>query len=269
MREREYYQSPGAIECVQFINAEEAGYFSKFDATKGFHQIELHADCRDLTTFPTPFRRFRFKRAPFGITSIPEYYYRRMTEALRGLKGITRFVHDILVHGRDEVEHLQNVRKFLDRSCSQEIRLNKDKFLFKETTIKFAGLLVHREVFWIRPKTVAAIKEFLVTTSMSNMRSFHGLANQLNPFDSELAKKLKPLRHLPKSRDNGKFHMSAGDVETFNDVKSYLSAPATLAYYQPSQAVQLYTDAASTKGYRFVLKQKQSSGKWRKIMVGS
>ena len=266
---REYFQSAGAIECVQFINSEEAGYFSKFDATKGFHQIELHEECRDLTTFLTPFGRFRFKRAPFGITSIPEHYNRRMSQALQDLKGITRFVDDTLVYGRDETEHLQNVRSFLDRCREQGIRLNQDKFLFKETTIEFAGLLVNKDGFQIHPKTVAAIKEFPVPTSVSDMRSFHGLANQLNPFDSEVAKKMEPLRHLLKSRDNKKFQMSADDIETFEKVKSFLSSPATLAYYQPGQPVQMYTDAACTKGYGFVLKQKQTSGTWRTIMVGS
>ena len=266
---REYYQSPGAIECVQYINAEEAGYFSKFDATKGFHQVELHEDCRDLTTFLTPFGRFRFKRAPFGITSIPEHYNRRMTEALRGLKGITRFVDDTMVYGRDKKEHLHNVRKFLERCREERIRLNKEKFVYNKEEIEFAGLLVNKEGFQIHPKTVAALKEFPVPTSISDMRSFHGLANQLNPFDNELAKKLEPLRHLLKPRNNKKFEMSKDEVRTFNEVKCYLSSPATLAYYQPGQPVQLYTDAACTKGYGFVLQQRQSSGQWRTIMVGS
>ena len=116
---REYYQSPSVIDWVQFINVEQATLFSKFDARKGFHRNELTESLKELTTFPTRFGRFRFERASFGINVIPEHYDRRMNEALQGLPGYTRLVDDTLVYGRDEHEHPQNVRAFLQRCREQ------------------------------------------------------------------------------------------------------------------------------------------------------
>ena len=54
--------------------------FSKLDAECGFHQILLSEDSQKLTTFINPFGRYCYTRLPFGITSAPEIFQRRMSE---------------------------------------------------------------------------------------------------------------------------------------------------------------------------------------------
>ena len=48
---RERYQSPSVLEVVQNIQADHASLFSTFDAWKGYHQIELAQESKNLTTF--------------------------------------------------------------------------------------------------------------------------------------------------------------------------------------------------------------------------
>ena len=67
---REGYQSPTPLECVASITAEKAKMFSSFDALKGYHQCPLDPASQELTTFITPFGRFKYLRAPFGLSSI-------------------------------------------------------------------------------------------------------------------------------------------------------------------------------------------------------
>ncbi|UYV63522.1 hypothetical protein LAZ67_2004456 [Cordylochernes scorpioides] len=57
----------------------EARFFSKLDANSGFHQIPLSPDCQHLTTFITPFGRYKYCRMPFGISLAPEYFQRIMS----------------------------------------------------------------------------------------------------------------------------------------------------------------------------------------------
>ena len=61
-----------------------AKLFSVFDASDGFWQVELDDESSSLTTFNTPFGRYRWKRMPFGINSASEAWQRKMREHIDG-----------------------------------------------------------------------------------------------------------------------------------------------------------------------------------------
>ena len=71
-----------------------ATVFTKLDANSGF----LEPQSAILTTFITPFGRFCFNRLPFGITSAPEHFQRKMSSILSGVEGSVSLADDILVY---------------------------------------------------------------------------------------------------------------------------------------------------------------------------
>ena len=74
---------------------------STLNATSGFWTLKLDEESSKLTTFQTPYGRYRFLRAPFGIKSIPEIYQRVMTEMLQDIEGANVIVDDIIVWAED------------------------------------------------------------------------------------------------------------------------------------------------------------------------
>jgi hypothetical protein len=84
---REHYQLPTVEEVTTRLTG--AKKFTVCDAEDGFHQIQLDKDSSYLTTFNTPFGRFRsWTRLPFRISSAPEVWQRRMHEFVEGLEGV-------------------------------------------------------------------------------------------------------------------------------------------------------------------------------------
>ena len=91
---RERYQSAIPAQAVADIAAENAKIFTKINTLKGYHQCPLNEDSQLLTTFITPFGRFKYLRAPYGISSISEHYNCRMDDAFAGPTGYRRIVDD-------------------------------------------------------------------------------------------------------------------------------------------------------------------------------
>jgi len=266
--QREVYSSPTVLETVQTINADKAKIFSKFDAKKGYHQCELDEESKDLTTFLTPFGRFRYERAPFGVNSIPEHYNRRMQEALENLPGVARVVDDILVYGATREEHDENVKKLLQRCQERNIRLNEEKFVYCQEEIEFAGVIINKDGFKANLDLMKAIAEFPEPCTAKEVRSFHGTVNQLSPYDSKLSQKLEPIRHLLKVK-KGPIKLTEEESRAFEEVKKHLTSPETLAFYRPNQPLRIFTDAACTSGYGFVVQQQQPDGKWKPLLCNS
>ena len=90
---REHFPMPTKEEIATRLHG--AKVFSVFDASNGFWQVELDEDSSLLTTFNTPFGRYRWKRMPFGIKSAPEVWQRKMREHIEGLKGVEVIADDI------------------------------------------------------------------------------------------------------------------------------------------------------------------------------
>ena len=95
--QRPKYQIPTLEEILPQLT--QAKIFSVLDAKDGFHQVKLDTASSYLTTFWTPFGRYRYLRMPFGISSAPEEFQRRMHMIVEGLPGVAVIADDILVYG--------------------------------------------------------------------------------------------------------------------------------------------------------------------------
>ena len=262
---RERHQSTPPAVAVADIAGSKAKYFTVLDAFKGYHQCPLDKDSQLLTTFITPFGRYKFMRAPFGLSSISEHYDRRMYEAFQDLTGFRRIVDDVLVFDEDLTSHVNHVRQFLQRCEERGISLGRDKFQFCQTEVEFAGFHLSQDGYHISDDITQAINNFPTPSSRTDLRSFFGLVNQLTGSSDSVSSALAPIRPLLSTRND--FLWDTTHTESFLKAKQVLTTAPTLAFYDVSRPTRILTDT-SRLGLGFVLQQ-EHHGEWKLIQAGS
>ena len=137
---RERHQLPVVDQTLAQLAG--ARVFSKLDANSGFWQIPLSLESAILTTFMTPYGRFCFQRLPFGITSAPEHFQRRMQDLLCDIPGVVCLMDDVLVHGDTQEQHDKILLKVLKRLQEAGVTLNLEKCQFSKDSVKFLGHVI-------------------------------------------------------------------------------------------------------------------------------
>ena len=261
---RENYIIPKGESTLGSI-ASKGHIYTKLDANSGFHQVVLSEDSARLTTFITPFGRYMFRRLPFGISSAPEYFQKRMDSELSGLAGVVCHLDDILVIGRNQREH-ERLRAVLDRLVKCGLTLNVDKCAFSQSELPYLGQIIDGDGIRIDPGKVKAIVDMAEPTDVSELRRFLGMLNQLMKFCSDLAEKTNALREL--LRKQHAWIWGQPQKRAFNVLKDELSSNRVLALYDPKRETIVSADASSF-GLGSVLLQRQLTGEMRPVAYAS
>lgn len=122
-------------------NLGKAKYFSCLDLTSGFHQIPLHKESRDITSFSTDDGQYRFKRLPFGFKISPNSFQRMMNFAFSGLKPNKAFTYmdDLITIASSENQMLENLKEVFQTCRDRNLKLNPEKCSFFHHEVTFLG----------------------------------------------------------------------------------------------------------------------------------
>ena len=180
----EQFQSPTPAEAVNDIAAK---VFTVLDARKGYHQCMMDKQSQLLTTFLWPFGRFKYKWAPYGLSSIVEHYNRQMADTFEGLSRFWRSIDDIIIYDKDEASHMAHVREFL-QWCKET-----DGPQENASQVIFAGLKLSMQEYQVDAAVTDAITKFPTPSTHTDLWAFFVLANQLSTSTDKTAPLLEPL----------------------------------------------------------------------------
>ena len=149
------------------------------DAWNGYHSVPLRESDRHLTTFITPFGKWRYTRAPQGFLSSGDGYNKRFDGILSEFVRKERCVDDTIHHDQDIAEHWWRTIDLLDLMGNSGAVMNPDKLQFCQRTVDFAGFRLGETKIEPLPKFIDAIRSFPTPKSTKDIRSWFGLVNQV------------------------------------------------------------------------------------------
>ena len=94
---REHYQIPVIDDLLPDLTG--ARVFTKVDLASPFWHLELDHESSMLTTFATPYGRYRWLRLAFGLCVLSEIFQKHLHQELLGLPGVKCIADDVLIHG--------------------------------------------------------------------------------------------------------------------------------------------------------------------------
>ena len=135
--EREPYHTRSVDEITAKLQGMTV--FTIVDFKKGYWMVVLHPDSRKLTCMVLPFGRFQWTRLPMSTVVAQDIFQSKLDSIFIGIEGVTGIADDMVIVGRDEMEHDRNFLAFMEKCAENNLTLNLEKMQFKQTQVSFYG----------------------------------------------------------------------------------------------------------------------------------
>lgn len=253
------------LPIIQNIYDSLAGnkYFSSLDAMSGFHQLKLHKNSKEITSFSTSTGHYQFTRLPFGLTNAPQNFQKVMNKIMAGLNYRINccYLDDCVCFGKTFDDHLNSLELTFERLLKYNLKLKISKCKFGYTELKILGNIINTQGIKPTEEGLLAIRNFSSPSTIKQLRSFLGLANYFRRFIPNFSKLAHPLTELTK----GKFKTKISPItwnETheiaFKNLKDKLTNKPVLSHFDENAEIILVTDG-SKKGLGVILQQQNEN----------
>ena len=206
--EREPYHTRSVDEITAKLQGMTV--FTIVDFKKGYWMVVLHPDSRKLTCMALPLGRFQWTHLPMGTVVAQDIFQSKLDAIFIGMEGVTGIADDMIIAGKDEMEHDRNFLAFMEKCMENNLTLNSEKIQFKQSQVSFYGHIWSEHRISPDTKKIQALKHMELPPDKETMRSFLGMINYLNRYSvlsAHLAAPLSALTHQATDYMPGKVHL--------------------------------------------------------------
>ena len=260
-------QLPTADELLTQLG--DAQVFSKIDLKTGYSQLEITPDCRQAFVVASPLGYFRFCRLPFGVSSGPELFQRKIEQILAGCEGVLVYLDDILVFGTTAEEHDRRLEAVRAALAEYNVTIHPGKSEFSKTELPFLGHQLSSGALSPTPEKLQALEKLHDPVDLKSLRAFLGFVTYLGKFMPNMAEVAQPLTNLLKSPWNWTSECQSATQR----IRQQLMSSPILALFDPQLPTRVEVDASGC-GLGAVLLQQHASSttaspEWKPVYYAS
>ena len=197
-----------------FDQLQGAKYFSKIDLRSGYHQLRVKASDIPKTAFRTRYGHYEFLVMSFGLTNAPAVFMDLMNRVFKDFldKFVIVFIDDILVYSKSREEHEEHLRVVLETLRENKLYAKYQKCEFWLEQVAFLGHIVSADGIKVDPGKVEAITNWPKPSTVTEVRSFLGLAGYYRRFVEGFSTIAMPLTELTRKSNKSYGLMNARQV---------------------------------------------------------
>ena len=157
----------------------KAKTISMGDATSGYWHVPLDLASSLLTTFSTPYSKFRWLKLPFGLKIASDIIQERLDKVLALVPNTIGIADDIVMYGENEIEHDASFITLCETARANGLKLNAKKLQFKLNDCKFFGHKLTPDGLKADESKIEAIIKMCPPKNETDLKSFLGMVNYL------------------------------------------------------------------------------------------
>ncbi|GJW22291.1 putative reverse transcriptase domain-containing protein [Tanacetum coccineum] len=161
-------------------------YISKKDLRPGYHQLRVHEDDIPKTVFRTRYIYFEFTVMPFGLTNAPAVFMDIRNRVCKPYldKFVIVLIDEILIHSKSKDDHEVHLKFVLELLKKERLYAKFSKCEFWLQEVHFLSHVVNHNGIHVVPSKIKVVKNWKAPTTPSEIRSFLGLAEQEEAFQT-------------------------------------------------------------------------------------
>lgn len=211
-----------------FDQLQGASIFSKIDLRTGYHQLRIKKEDIPKSAYRTQYGHYEFTVMPFGLTNAPAAFMDLMNRVFREYldQFVIVFIDDILVYSRSTEDHERHLRIVLQTLRDHELYAKFSKCEFWLTHVAFLGHVISGEGISVDLAKIEAVINWPRPTTVTEIRSFVGLAGYYRRFVEGFSRLASPMTRLLKKEE--KFVWTDKCESSFQELKHKLTIASVL-----------------------------------------
>jgi hypothetical protein len=175
-----------------------ARVFSKIDLRSGYHQMKIRPSDIPKTAFSTRYGLYIFIVMSFGLTNAPAYFMNLMNMVFMEYldRSVVVFIDYILIYSKNDSDHEEHLRLVLQKLRDNQLYAKYSKCEFWIDKVPFLGHIISNGGISVDPAKVKEIVEWSIPSTVTDVRSFLGLAGYYRRFIEGFYKTAKPVTSL-------------------------------------------------------------------------